>query len=59
MTMIFNMNINTEIEIKSVKELHKLKLFVEVNNLEKPNFSEIGRELGIDRRTAKNIMMET
>src|SRR5699024_591293 len=26
---------------------------VEVNNLEKPNFSEIGRELGVDRRTAK------
>jgi transposase len=53
MTMIFNMNINTEIEIKSVKELHKLKLFVEVNNLEKPNFSEIGRALGVDRRTVK------
>lgn len=47
------LNINTEIEIKTVKDLNKLKTLVEVNNLEKPNFSEIGRELGVDRRTAK------
>lgn len=51
MKMILKMNINTEIEIQSVKDLRKLKLLVEVNNLEKPNFSEIGRELGVDRRT--------
>jgi transposase len=53
MNMILRMNINTEIEIKSVKDLSKLKILVEVNNLEKPNFSELGRNLGIDRRTVK------
>ncbi len=53
MKLILNMNINTEIEINSVKDLNKLKLIVEVNNLEKPNFSELARKLGVDRRTAK------
>lgn len=53
MNMILNININTEIEIKSVKDLGKLKILVEVNNLGKPNFSEIGRNLDIDRRTVK------
>ncbi|MGU9540011.1 IS21 family transposase [Clostridium tepidum] len=51
--MILNMKINTEIEINSVKDLGKLKILVEVNNLGKPNFSELGRKLGIDRRTVK------
>jgi len=51
--MILNMKINTEIEINSVKDLGKLKILVEVNNLEKPNFSELGRKLGVDRRTVK------
>ena len=49
------LNINTEIEIKSVNDLFKLKTLVEVNNLEKPNFSELSRQLGVDRRTVKNI----
>jgi len=53
MKLILNMNINTEIEINSVKDLNKLKIIVEVNNLEKPNFSELARQLGVDRRTAK------
>ena len=56
MNMILKMNINTEIEIKSVKDLGKLKILVEVNNLEKPNFSELARTLRVDRRTVKNIM---
>lgn len=51
--MILNMNINTEIDIKSVKDLGKLKILVEVNNLDKPNFSELSRTLGVDRRTVK------
>ena len=51
--MNFKLNINTEIEIKTVSDLGKLKTFVEVNNLSKPNFSEIGRKLGVDRRTVK------
>lgn len=53
MKLILNININTEIEINSVKDLNKLKIIVEVNNLEKPNFSELARQLGVDRRTAK------
>lgn len=53
MNMILKMNINTEIEIKSVKDLGKLKILVEVNNLEKPNFSELARTLRVDRRTVK------
>jgi hypothetical protein len=44
-------NINTEIFLRSVKDLNKLKLLVEVNNLDRPNFSAIARELGVDRRT--------
>lgn len=48
-----NMKINTEINIVSINDLKKLKLFVEVNNLDKPNFSELGRNLGVDRRTVK------
>ncbi|WP_315078127.1 hypothetical protein [uncultured Clostridium sp.] len=51
--MIFKVNINTEIKLESVKDLNKLKVLVEVNNLDKPNFSELARQLGIDRRTVK------
>jgi predicted transcriptional regulator len=43
----------TNIEIKSLKDLKKLRLLVEANLLEKPNFSEIARHLGVDRRTIK------
>ncbi|WP_051533792.1 IS21 family transposase [Desulfitibacter alkalitolerans] len=46
-------NIVTDIEINSVKDLSKLRIFVEANNLDKPNFSEIARNLGVDRRTVK------
>lgn len=56
--MIYMININTEIFLRSVKDLNKLKLLVEVNNLDRPNFSAIARELGVDRRTVKSIMME-
>ena len=51
--MIYMININTEIFLRSVKDLNKLKLLVEVNNLDRPNFSAIARELGVDRRTVK------
>jgi hypothetical protein len=53
MNMILKMNINTEMKIKSVKDLSKLKILVEVNNLDKPNFSELASTLVVDRRTAK------
>lgn len=42
--MIYMININTEIFLRSVKDLNKLKLLVEVNNLDRPNFSAIARE---------------
>jgi Transposase and inactivated derivatives len=53
MNIMLKININTEMEITSVKDLSKLKVLVEVNNLDKPNFSELGRKLSIDRRTVK------
>lgn len=53
MKMIMSITINTEIDIKSVQDLNKLKMLVEVNKLEKPNFSELSRKLGVDRRTVK------
>lgn len=51
--MKMKLSINTKITIKSKDDLKNLKLLVEVNQLEKPNFSELGRELGVDRRTVK------
>ena len=53
MKMIFKTTINTEINIKTTTDLPKLKIMIEVNNLDKPNFSAIARELGVDRRTVK------
>ncbi len=47
------MNINTKININSLRDLKKLKTIVEVNNLTKPNFSQLSRDLGVDRRTVK------
>ncbi|MGL5715533.1 MAG: IS21 family transposase [Paraclostridium sp.] len=51
--MNFKINIMTEIKLKTVKELHKLRVLMEANNLEKPNFSELARKYGVDRRTVK------
>jgi transposase len=53
MKMIYNININTEIEVKTVLDLNKLKRLVEANNLGKPNYSKLANELGVDRRTVK------
>lgn len=39
--MIFKTTINTEINIKTIKDLPKLKIMIEVNSLNKPNFSAI------------------
>ena len=49
--MIYMININTEIFLRSVKDLNKLKLLVEVNNWDSTNISAIAREKGVDRRT--------
>ena len=48
--MIINTNIITDFKIESVDNLYKLKPFMEEGIL-KVNKSQIGRELGIDRRT--------
>ncbi|MBQ5474756.1 MAG: IS21 family transposase [Lachnospiraceae bacterium] len=48
--MIVESNIITDLRIESVQDLYKLKPFVEEGIL-KINKSQIGRELGIDRRT--------
>ena len=48
--MIIESNIITDLRIESVKDLYKLKPFVEEGIL-KVNKSQIGRELGVDRRT--------
>jgi len=54
MRMIFKININTEFEVNKLKDLKKLRKLMEVNKLDKPNFSKLARELGFDRRTVKN-----
>ncbi len=48
--MIIESNIITDLRIESVNDLYKLKPFVEEGVL-KVNKSQIGRELGVDRRT--------
>lgn len=48
--MIYKVNVNTEIKINSLEDLHKLRVLMEVNNL-KVNKSQIARELGVDART--------
>ena len=41
--MIFELNINTTLDVKELKDLPKLKTFLEVNELGKPNFSQLGK----------------
>lgn len=53
MKLNFQININTRIEILELKDLKKLRQLMEVNDLGKPNFSQLGRELNCDRRTIK------
>ena len=57
--MIFNIKVNTKFEIKTKEDLKELRVFMDVNNLGKPNFSEIGRRLNIDRRTAQSYYYGT
>jgi len=48
-----NITINTDVKINNLDDLSKLKVIMEANNLDKPNFSKIAKELGVDRRTVK------
>lgn len=48
--MVIGTRIHSNIKIESLKDLHKLKPFMEGNNL-KVNKSQIARELGVDART--------
>lgn len=48
--MIYKVNVNSEVKIDNLEDLHKLKVIMEVNNL-KVNKSQIARELGVDART--------
>ena len=45
-------------EINNLEDLSKIKLYREVNQLEQPNFSELARQLNVDPRTVKNIIMD-
>ena len=47
------LNINTNIEINNLSDLKKLKIVVEANGLNRPNYMELARQLGVDRRTIK------
>lgn len=47
------LNINTSIEINNLSDLKKLKIVVEANGLNRPNYMELARQLGVDRRTIK------
>jgi transposase len=53
--MIMKTNVISSICINTLKDLPKLKFFMEVNNL-KVNKSEIARQLNVDRRTVNKYM---
>ena len=53
--MILNNQIITDIKIDSVKDLYKLKPFLEEGTL-KINKSQIARELEVDRRTVDKVV---
>lgn len=53
--MILACQLNTNIHINALEDLHKLKHLIEDNNL-KVNVSQLARELGKDRRTVKKYI---
>lgn len=53
--MILACQLNTNIHINTLEDLHKLKHLIEDNNL-KVNISQLARELGKDRRTVKKYI---
>lgn len=55
MNMIFECNINTNLEINNLMDLNKLKPFIE--NGMKVNYSRLAREFDVDRRTIKKYCL--
>ena len=53
--MIYTLNIHTDLTIKTLQDLVKLKPFLEEGTL-KINKSQLARELGKDRRTIKKYI---
>ncbi len=53
--MIFECSVNTNLEINSLMDLHKLKPFID--NGMKVNYSRLARELDVDRRTIKKYCL--
>lgn len=48
-----NYELSFKFKVQSVKDLPMLRLLIEENNMNKPNFSELSRELGKARNTVK------
>lgn len=53
--MILTYEINTDIDIKNLNDLNKLEPLVQSSNL-KVNYSQLARELDVDRRTVKKYV---
>ena len=51
--MKYSIKVDTVLEIKSKGDLNQLRQLLEANNLDKPNFSKLARELKMDRRVVK------
>lgn len=51
--MKYSIKVDTMLEIERKEDLNKLRQLLEANNLDKPNFSKLARELNIDRRVVK------
>ena len=51
-------NIICTYKITTLNDLKNIKIYVEANNLEKPNFSALARQLNVDSRTIKNIITD-
>ncbi len=44
---------NYTFKINSLEDLTRIKILVERNNMEKPNFSKLSRDLGVSRETVR------
>ena len=55
--MIYMININTEIFLRSVKDLNKLKLLVEVNNLDRPMIFMISFRVCFQQKRTKYFII--